>query len=957
MKHVFWMVAVVMGLLTVAGASALYENYTYTTPGTYTLSINNTDRVWVEVWGGGGGGGGVSNNWNAGGGGGGGGAYSAGYVTIVRGQNYTLFVGGGGTGGNQAAGGNGQDSWFGNNTTIMAKGGTGGRRDSDAADASKSKGGNATLGYGTTKYSGGNGSIGGGPASGTGVRQNAGGGGAGKASNGGNAADTTAGAGGTAGGGIGGAGRTTDGNGNTPSTIGGGGGGAFCDSGCTGSSWVGAAGERGEVRVYFAEPTFLVIAATDAYNSTALTTFNATVTGSSETFSLLDKSGNGNTLTNNRATYNSTDNSYNFDGTENLATPLYSYVNGTNDFSQHIRLSITDPVANNIESSLFTFRPATALRGAGLSFANYTGGQRFSVRARNASATVQQNSVSTITTGQVYDLMVVFNNTNRTAYFYQNGVLDFAMSYSSVLLEQMTQSRIGAGAIVGGSTGDFNGTVYKANFWNRALSASEVATVYANGSVTDGLVALYNFDDYTSANYSTTNGTIITAFQVSATQLANVTVSAYRYLPNITVSLNTTVLNALLRPYLFLSTIDNKTSLAISAACYLNGTEYTTADYLPYDNTNSETLTCEKFAYNNASAQFTAGQTNSTWTVRMQPVELCMIFSEATNVTISYVGNITTNVTFTNVTKVEIDQDDMPADHIIVTYNEGRQKFEYVNDQDTNICERFYIQTPDIAKPMIVWDRYQQLDGRVLIYRFVGSTWQNVYTSFTSRNEVKNMMLDDGQTYKIIATVDGYDSSENVYYLEQGNLNTLLLEVTSDSTKDEDFTYYTNCNRYLDASTNCQFTTTTDGGSWTIGYVWNNSLENGSLWTYATTSATLNLTIANGSGNTTVQAYVDGALTKVWQVSYAPLTSRDIQINIEPEDTGVQESLGLIAFTVLLIAAVIGGLVESRFPGFGIHVAMTWITLAAGMAMPVFYALGAVYFIWTVFRMTRGVGG
>jgi hypothetical protein len=98
----------------------------YTTPGSFTWTCpNNVYQVSVLCIGGGGGGG----RDRRGQGGGGGGLAWANYVSVLPGQQYSLFVGAGGLENQAGVGANGSNSWFISDTSIVAYGGQGGNFD------------------------------------------------------------------------------------------------------------------------------------------------------------------------------------------------------------------------------------------------------------------------------------------------------------------------------------------------------------------------------------------------------------------------------------------------------------------------------------------------------------------------------------------------------------------------------------------------------------------------------------------------------------------------------------------------------------------------------------------------------------------------------------------------------------------------------------------------------------
>jgi hypothetical protein len=104
-----------------------YTAHTYTTPGTYSFTPNNSGNVEVMVVAGGGAGGAAPNGyWEGGGGGGAGGLiYNTAYA-VTSGQPTTVTVGNGGTAASATAGTSGGNSVFGSITAIGGGRGAGG---------------------------------------------------------------------------------------------------------------------------------------------------------------------------------------------------------------------------------------------------------------------------------------------------------------------------------------------------------------------------------------------------------------------------------------------------------------------------------------------------------------------------------------------------------------------------------------------------------------------------------------------------------------------------------------------------------------------------------------------------------------------------------------------------------------------------------------------------------------
>lgn len=226
---------------------------TATGAGTWTVPAGVTGSITVEAWGAGGGGGGV-NGINLGGSGGSGGTYvKTTFSGVTAGTLYNLYVapitniGSLGTNGT-----NGANSWFNTSLILSANGGLGGKGGTlNGAPVTAATTGSLGTGTGTIITSGGS------TDAGTAAIGSVGG-----------AGGNAGGAGGIA---VGAASNNSYKDGNSGSSPGGGGSGSTVGGG-SGSSSYGGAGARGEIRITFTCPTYIVNAGSNQTLSVCATT-------------------------------------------------------------------------------------------------------------------------------------------------------------------------------------------------------------------------------------------------------------------------------------------------------------------------------------------------------------------------------------------------------------------------------------------------------------------------------------------------------------------------------------------------------------------------------------------------------------------------------------------------------------------------------------------------------------
>lgn len=149
-------------------ASSVGTTVTYTTAGTYTLTVPagmTAMRLSLQAGGGGGGGQNAYGYGYAGSGGGGGGGYATAVFTVTPGATYTLVVGAGGSGGVYGGGGSaGGNTYVTGLLTVTGGGGGGASIGSAYPGAGGSAGGAYATAAGTAPSAGGNSKMGvGGP--------------------------------------------------------------------------------------------------------------------------------------------------------------------------------------------------------------------------------------------------------------------------------------------------------------------------------------------------------------------------------------------------------------------------------------------------------------------------------------------------------------------------------------------------------------------------------------------------------------------------------------------------------------------------------------------------------------------------------------------------------------------------------------------------------------------------
>jgi len=489
--------------ITGTGTVTVLTQTIFNTTGSGMFTVpDGVTSIKVEVWGAGGGGGGSSTS-NKGGSGGGGGAYCVNTSTVTPGQAINYTVGTGGAGGNVGtgtSGGSSSVSSTGGFTTLTANGGTGGRGNSGTAGTGGSASG------GSVNTSGGSGTTGG----------SSGG-------NGGNGAQ----------GGAGGIGNTNGqgGDGNMPG--GGGGGGEAATYWWGTNSYAGGSGGDGQVIITYLPAitgnTYIYQGSTTTLSNIitggtwtsvtpAVATINSSgvVTGVSVGTSLITyTTSTGLSVTTTITVYAATATIKNAscplvsDGTINLITPYDNAVQFNNASNNYIDLG--SKLLNNLTA--FTLEgwvkyKASDITGTRIGLFGQNDGIEFGImNATNIDCYTPQTGdvyfpyTATVGDNNWHHIAAVGNLTNFS--FYVDGVLKGTQTVTPTANfgGNVSNACIGQDFDPPGTTGEtFPGQIRRVGMWNRALNATEIATLAASyahvysGSET-GLIAGYNFSE------------------------------------------------------------------------------------------------------------------------------------------------------------------------------------------------------------------------------------------------------------------------------------------------------------------------------------------------------------------------------------------------------------------------------------------------------------------------------
>lgn len=226
-----------------------------------------------------------------------------------------------------------------------------------------------------------------------------------------------------------------------------------------------------------------------------------TITNSTlEPFSnLSDKSGNGNTLTNNGATWVGDsvtgEGYYSFNGVANPLNRTLGLNVSTQGYTFVYRM-LPQSTATNVQ----LWNGVAGASNAQTQFFTYSNGGTLYFRAGNGTTFSTANFA--ITNNTPVHVAGTFNGT--TLSFYKDGTL---ANTATAVLPLYSSAQTFAIGSEGGFGNKFVGEIYETLVYNRSLNATEISALYNNQTILSGLVAYYDFDNQPSQYNLTFNAT------------------------------------------------------------------------------------------------------------------------------------------------------------------------------------------------------------------------------------------------------------------------------------------------------------------------------------------------------------------------------------------------------------------------------------------------------------------
>lgn len=366
---------------------------------------------------------------------------------------------------------------------------------------------------------------------------------------------------------------------------------------------------------------------------------------------------------------------------------------------------------------------------------------------------------------------------------------------------------------------------------------------------------------------------------------------------------------------------------------------------------------------------FQDGTDNATLTektdyihLNLTPVKLHIVFDSQTDGYVAWTDPVNGTDGFSfNATEIIIVQSNISLGYVSIVFNGGKQLYEYYNDLDTHIYQTLHVETPDLIQPVKLWDGIQMVEGKIEAYKLVNETFVKVFSTYTNKEGMAQILLVAGNTYKFVGSADGYVTTSQIEYIEPTSeeiaTRTILLTLVEDTTPTESMSYQNDCPGKVNNVTICSITANSEVNTYTFFFNYTIGNVTGTQTNADSTSATLVLTITD---STDVDVFVDGVWENSFHIEYINLTNQSRVIGFTPEDRSwvLADKTTTIAFVIVmvLLSGVFALLIENKFEGWGIKAAVAFLVIGAGYVMPVFWAVGVIYVAWFVYNHYKEVG-
>lgn len=394
---------------------------------------------------------------------------------------------------------------------------------------------------------------------------------------------------------------------------------------------------------------------------------------------------------------------------------------------------------------------------------------------------------------------------------------------------------------------------------------------------------------------------------------------------------------------------------AIYPMCSQSGYAYQTTYLMPKLST---TVNCTLSGYQDTNLTLKSMPDSGQY--NMTPAMLWLVFTEQTSgiVETEDCNASPNNCDSFNATSVYVEQFNISLGRVVVKFNpdgaDWQQIFEYTNDQDTHIKEYIQIITPDLVQQLKITGGGTPLENARVVVQQTGThpetnetDWLTVFADFTSIDGFATVYINDQNTYKFCAQMEGFTTKCVIENIPASNSETILIDLEpAEAETGYNFiasscplVYYTNHSCTIEVNTYTSYNT--------ICFNYTSATLNQSTCDSDSVSKSWNYNLNDTTGNVSISIYLDGTLSRTIYhntITYTPTNEVDFEGRPDISGTTLLEHIRgnttyLIVIYIIftIIGVLMGFMAEKYFNGYGPYGAGLWFLILA---------MGKLYLFW-----------
>lgn len=397
--------------------------------------------------------------------------------------------------------------------------------------------------------------------------------------------------------------------------------------------------------------------------------------------------------------------------------------------------------------------------------------------------------------------------------------------------------------------------------------------------------------------------------------------------------------------------VNNITNNYFSPSCSFNSNDYT-GNIQNYSiiGTAERFVNCSSPGYGTFNHTLTENNQTS-YNVSVNPANLNFNWDTSTDVRVAWVGGANT---YSGVSSIFLDLQSIPIGYVHIAFNNETQNFAFYHDNVTSVSRDFHVETVDLDQVIKVVSNNEELSGAFVEFKKSdNSTLRTTYSTFTDINGLAHVLVDDGTSYEVEVTKEGFEDYNDLVYVPTSNTETIIINLISEDGSTGDYYFASSCLASVGIATNCTwYVKSYKTSNITFNYTWN-----GVNYSVTSQNSEANLTLIVNETTAPVNVTASVNPTKFYGVSWKGLASRSIQLEFDTDEIKDETNGVLVLFySIVLILGILMAVVINRIPkmkGKGLGVMMIWFGINA-FQFPLLWFIVIPVVVYYIFKTFWG---